>query len=50
MSNQNEAHDISDDAIQQAEGVWTGFTTVMKYSVIFVVAVLALLGIMFVDW
>lgn len=36
--------------IENAENLWKGFTVLMKYSTIIAVAVVAVLGLVFIDW
>jgi hypothetical protein len=36
--------------LNRAQHTWRGFTQLMKYSVIFTVAALTLLALVFIDW
>lgn len=49
MDSQDTAQPSKKD-IKRAEEIWQGFTGLMKWSVITSVVVLALLGVIFIDW
>jgi hypothetical protein len=44
------AADIDAKDIERAQATWSKFTQFMKWSVIGTVAVLALMGLIFIDW
>lgn len=47
---EHHAVEIDPKELERAQSTWAGFTSLLKYSVIGGVGVLALLGVAFIDW
>lgn len=41
---------VDKEQVERAEDMWDRFTVLMKYSVVSVCGVLALMGLAFIDW
>lgn len=42
--------ELTNKQIEGAETIWVGFTKLMKFSIIACIIVLAVLGLIFIDW